>query len=79
MTDIPDTKPIYPSNWRPLDIQANIEVRNLSDDTYQMRSPTHTITIPSEGFNLFREETSEAWNKYLKDNNIKSVPREDLE
>ena len=70
--------PIYPTDWRTIDSLVPIDCRNLSDDTYQLRSPSHTITINAEGFELFRSGDSKAWNKWLDDNNIESVPRDDI-
>jgi hypothetical protein len=65
--------------WRLLDALSDIEIRQISLDTYEMRSPTHHIMINQEGFDLFRSNDSAKWNRWLKDHNIVSVPRDDIE
>lgn len=72
----------YPTEWKLIDflpdhVDSNgIECRQTSDDTFQLRSDTHVLTISKEGFNLFRDaDNSEKWNKWLYDNKVKSTPR----
>lgn len=85
MTNIPNTpstsieeKPIYPTEWHMLDSLTHVECRQLSDDTYQLRSATHSITINTEGFNIYRESVASKWNRWLEANDIQSIPRDDL-
>lgn len=54
MTDIA-SGPIYPTEWHTIDSLSNIECRQLTDDTYQLRSPTYDIIVNSEGFELYRQ------------------------
>lgn len=86
MTTTPNT---YPTEWHMIDAINNIECRQMSYDSYQLRSRVHTITINKEGLDLFRESMTDTymsgtvgskWNKYLRDNyhNIKSEPRDDV-
>ena len=47
--------PIYPTDWHMVNDLLKTEVRQLSFDTYQLRTPTHTIIINQEGFDLSRD------------------------
>ncbi|HEY0771015.1 MAG TPA: hypothetical protein VGD31_11850 [Sphingobacteriaceae bacterium] len=68
----------YPTDWHTADELNKIEVRQTSEDTFQLRSPTHTITITKEGFDIFRSSNLGLWNSYLANNNIEFHPRDDI-
>lgn len=67
---------IFPTEWHPVNDPMGVEVRQLSDDTYELRSPSHTITIDSEGFNHYRtsDSTFEMW---MFNHKIEAVARTD--
>jgi hypothetical protein len=73
------------TGWAVVNSNASnpIEYRRLTLDTYQLRSVSHIITIPKEGFDIFKasitdDRYKEIWNGWLLDNDIDSVPRDDL-
>lgn len=77
---------IYPTEWQQVSFKEpntlanklSFEYRQLTDDTYQVRSPDAMITITKKGFALFTDSRkSRDWNEWLR-LNAKSVPREDL-
>lgn len=45
----------YYTDWHMVNDLLKVEVRQLSDDTFQLKSPTHSITINREGFDLYRD------------------------
>jgi hypothetical protein len=45
----------FPTPWRPLDIELGIECRQLSLETYELRSAHSVIILDVEGFNLYRD------------------------
>lgn len=47
----------YPTDWHSIDANTEVSCRQLSDNTYQLRSPTHTLTLNKEGFDLYRDNT----------------------
>jgi len=61
-----------------IDSISEIECKMFSLDTYQLRSPTHIITVNKEGFEYFKDSNQEKWNHWLMVNNIKSVKRTDV-
>ena len=67
----------YPTEWLIHDPISEIDYRKLSEDTIQLRSPTHFLTVSVEGYSYFRTDARK-WSKYLKDNNINPVPRSDI-
>jgi hypothetical protein len=72
-----ESDPSYPTEWHMIDDINKIECRQLSDDTYQLKSLSHILTINKEGFNLFRDHSPQGaviWNDWLKRNNIISEP-----
>jgi len=82
LTNIPsipaDSVSEYPTKWHPIDALNGVECRQLSDDTYQLRSPITVITINAEGFALYRDHTFDgqlSFNVWLRDNNIVAYDR----
>lgn len=61
---------IYPTDWHLMDVIAGIECRQLSDDTYELRSATTSLTLNKEGFEIFRRGNVAEWRQWLRDNNI---------
>jgi hypothetical protein len=71
----------YPTEWRLLDEHFNIECRQLSLDTYQLRNELSVLTVNKEGFNLYRDGSFQGaivFNDWLKRNNINIEPRDDV-
>jgi hypothetical protein len=65
--------PVYPTAWHLIDSLSNIECRQLSFDTYQLKSLTNIITINKEGFDLYRDHTSQGqviFTDWMRRNNI---------
>lgn len=83
MISIPSTPPegaIYPTDWHSINVLANTEVRQLSEDTFELRSASHTVVLNKVAFNLYRDG-SEAGNaifdNYCERNGLHAVPRTD--
>lgn len=59
MTSTPSTssEPIYPTEWHTIDSVAGVDCRQLSLDTYQLKSEDHTVTLNKEGFSLSRDNS----------------------
>lgn len=86
MTNTPSTsteEPIYPTEWRRMDIFDVTEVRQTSDDTYQIRTPYKVITINSEGFRLYRNclaiQDFNAFDVWVKEHGAIVTPRKDFD
>jgi len=47
----------YSTEWHLLDAEEKVECRQLSLDTYELRSPTHLITLSHEGFALYLDNS----------------------
>lgn len=70
----------FPTDWRPVNVISGIDCRQLSFDTFELRSASHTLVVTKEGFNLYRDGSQEGqmrFEKYLEDNGIELIPRED--
>lgn len=79
-TELP-TLESWPTDWHMLDDILKIECRQLSADTYQLRSLSHSITLNSEGFNLYRDHTPQGqviFEDWCNRNQIVSEPRDDV-
>lgn len=70
-----DHEPFH--DWHIIDCLTQVECRQISLDTYQLRSPTHEITINKEGFDLYREDRDK-FEKWVDDNKVVSVVRTDI-
>ena len=77
---------LYPTKWQSVTFkdpgafenEDSFEYRQLTDDTYELRSTTNTIMVNKEGYTLFLDSKHpRAWNEWLRLNG-KSVKREDL-
>lgn len=58
--------PLYPTEWHQLDISDEVDCRQLSDDTFQLRWPGFTQTIDKVGFDLYRqnEDLTPGYSKF---------------
>ena len=88
LTHTPNTQniPEFPTEWEKVNFKNPVvlencddfEYRQLSDDTYEIRSRTNVIMVNKEGYTLFTDnDNSKAWNEWLRVN-TKSVKRKDL-
>lgn len=66
----------YPTEWRMLDSLNEIEVRQVTADTYELRSPTRKVTVNSEAFDLYRTN-SDAFEQWLIDSQTAVYTRYD--
>jgi hypothetical protein len=82
----PEDGMLYPTEWQPVKFidpesiegTVNFEYRQLSEDTYEIRSHISVIMVNKEGYTLFLDnDNPRAWNEWLRLNG-KSVKREDL-
>jgi hypothetical protein len=88
LTNTPNTTPdisyetsdTYPTEWHHIDILKGVECRQMSDDTFQLRSISHMLTVDREGFNHYRNGTIDGLRKFedwMAKHEIVSVPRDD--
>ena len=72
---------VFPTEWHVIDSIAGIECRQTSEETYQLRSSSHIITVNQEGFDLYRDN-SDAGRAIFEDwcarFAIIAVPRTDV-
>ena len=71
-------KAIFPTDWHTIDAITGIECRQLTEDTYQLRSPSHSLTVNKEGFDLYRDDTAAGhaiFEDWCHRNNIVAVQR----
>lgn len=66
----------FPTDWHMANALTNVEVRQLSEDTYELRSASYTMKVDATGFNLFRHDTL-AFEAYVDAHNIATVARTD--
>lgn len=64
----------WPTEWHTINVITEVEARQTSFDTFQLRSKTHTITLNKEGFDLYRSGPDELFSKWLNENHIKIEP-----
>lgn len=67
----------FSHDWRILDAEKEIECKQISLDTFQLRSSTHVVTVDKEGFQAYISRDRGPWVDWLLKNNVKSVPRVD--
>lgn len=65
----------YPTEWHTVNDLLNVDCRQLTDDTFELRSPSHTIIVDSEGFNLYRTNI-DVFEKWVEDKGITASVRE---
>lgn len=68
------------SDWHIINEPLRVESRQVSLDTYQLRSPTHTVTLNKEGFDLYRDGSHQGmvvFEDWCERNNIVAIPRDD--
>lgn len=65
----------FPTDWHLVDTMSGHECRQLSENTYQIRSHTHIITLDTSGFEAYREG-SEAFDLWMDVNNPVVTTRE---
>ncbi len=68
----------YPTKWHVINDPIGLECRQISVDTYELRTATHVVRVNKEGFDLYRE-SDVLFDKWLKDNNIPIQERHDLD
>lgn len=73
VTPIP-TDSEFTDEWHMINQLTRTECRQLSDDTFQLRNASHTLTVNKEGFDLYRSDTP-AFEKWMDDNSIVATPR----
>lgn len=49
--------PAYPTDWHTFDVLRDIESRQLSADTFEIRDKRYTMVLDLEGYNLFRDDS----------------------
>lgn len=72
----------YPTDWHPFNYADSIECRQVSFDTYQLRSKLYVLTLDTEGFNLYRDGTPQGqviFEDWRKRNQIEPVRRDDVD
>lgn len=72
---------MYPTEWHVLDEIGQVEYRQHSDDTHELRSPTHSIILNTEGFNLYLDNTLQGqviFEDWCTRHNIEPTIRTDL-
>jgi hypothetical protein len=70
----------FPSDWHPIDILKGVECRQVSLDTFQLRSASHMLTLNREGFDYYRNGTTRGFQQFeewMIKHEIVSVPRDD--
>ncbi len=72
MTTTPSISSSFAKEWRVIDVIANIKCRQLTEDTFQLKSPSHVITVNREGFDLYRTNI-DAFETWVDDHEIKAV------
>lgn len=70
--DSPDEGGIYPTKWVMLDPDTQIQYRQTTDNTYQLKSLSHILTINKEGFDLYRYGSIEDFEIWLAENHLKA-------
>lgn len=70
-----------PTKWRPIDAVTGVEVRQTTEDTYELRSAVYFLILNKEGFDLYRDFT-EAGQAIFEDwcfrHNVVAQPRTDI-
>lgn len=69
----------YPTDWHMIDFELDVECRQISMDTFELRSPKHIMMLNAEGFNLWRDNTLQGqliFQDWLVRNDIKIHQRE---
>lgn len=76
LTSTPNTtaESEYPTDWHMIDDIAKVQCRQVSHDTYQLRTYTHVMTINKEGFDLYRAD-DQAFDEWCTKNKIVAIPR----
>lgn len=79
MTQPLETSEPYPSEflptpWRYIDLMDAIEVRQLSLDTFEIRSPRVQIQVNREGFDAYRQD-ADTFEDWCTVNNVEPKPR----
>lgn len=65
-----DRDPIHPTPWRDLDIVQGVEVRQTSDDTWQLRTLKHYVTLNREAFDYYLDGDMELFGEWMHKNKI---------
>jgi len=71
-----DPEKLFPGIWEPVKERLGFESRQLTEDTFQIRSKSHEITVTKKGYELFKTDSPE-WQMWLFNNGITSTPRSD--
>lgn len=76
----PEEGRIFTQKWERISHYPAFEARQMSEDTYQIRSSTHMVTVNQEGYDIFiSRERTDSFVKWLADHHIESVLREEGE
>lgn len=65
----------YPTKWYSFDVEADINVRQLSEDTYEIVTPSMVVMVNKEAFNYFRESNMRAFFIWIDENNVEIKER----
>lgn len=77
MIQISDASESWPTDWHIINVITGVEARQISMDTFQLKTASHTVTLNQEGFNLYRSGPAEAFDKWLDEHHIVSEMRND--
>jgi hypothetical protein len=75
---VTQTSDELPGSWIELDKSLGHEYRQISLDTFEIRSKTHVIMVNQEGMDLYRKSW-DSFAEWLVKNDIKNKQREDLD
>lgn len=67
----------FPTDWHFIDVIMGVECRQVTLDTYQLRTSSESVTVDSTGFKAYRT-SQEAFEQWMNNNNIQVLVREDL-
>jgi hypothetical protein len=69
----------FPTAWRSLDLETGVECRQLSLETFELRSEYSVIILDVEGFNLYREsdptDSTSAFELWRRKKNVQPTLR----
>jgi hypothetical protein len=68
----------FPTEWHDIDVLAGTECRQLTENTFELRSFSHTIVVDREGFDLYREDSTGhaiQFEEWCKAHNIVAMER----
>lgn len=72
----------YPTEWHFIDTENDIQCRQITPFTYQLRSVSHFLTLTKEGFDLYRDNSPQGqaiYEDWCDRNHIVSTLRTDID